>query len=70
VTMVAIWKFICAALSDPKTADLLNTQERDILISKVLQKWNWSEVANIAKVSGRSQVIETMRGALRKMLKS
>ena len=63
-----MWKLTCAALTDTQAREHLSAHERGVLIMKVLQKRPWHDVAQALKLTGRAQVIEGLRCALRPLL--
>ncbi|ABA59159.1 tRNA(Met)-cytidine N(4)-acetyltransferase [Nitrosococcus oceani ATCC 19707] len=68
VCIAPIWKLACGALPVPESEALLREMERNALIVKVLQKRSWREAAAVLELSGRVQVIEALRQALRPLV--
>ncbi|ADJ29554.1 tRNA(Met) cytidine acetyltransferase TmcA [Nitrosococcus watsonii] len=68
VCIAPIWKLVCGALAVPESERLLGEEERNALIVKVLQKRSWGEAAAVLELSGRAQVIEALRRALRPLV--
>ena len=68
VNILPIWKAVSTKLSPNGTAVFLTEIEKSVLIAKVLQKHSWSEVANIADLTGRAAVIDKIREAIRKIV--
>lgn len=68
VSLVPIWRLVCAALADPGTARLLDGQALALVIGKVLQRRTWQEVARELGLPGRAQVLEALREALRPLI--
>lgn len=63
-----IWEFTWGTLAAPESEALLGEVERNALIVKVLQKRSWQEAAAALELSGRAQVIEVLRRALRPLV--
>ncbi len=66
--LVPIWKLAGTILGDPNGDHNLTVHERDVLITKVLQKRSWKEVSSTLGLSGRSAVIDALRQAVRKLV--
>jgi tRNA(Met) cytidine acetyltransferase len=67
-SLVPIWKLIGVALADPHVVDRLGPTDWALLVARVLQKRSWQEVAAIACVPGRAQVIEALRRSCRRLV--
>jgi tRNA(Met) cytidine acetyltransferase len=68
VSLVPIWRLVCAALADPQASALLEGQAVVLVIGKVLQRRSWQELARELDLPGRAQVVEALRRALRPLI--
>ena len=62
--------FILASVKDKDKTGLINNSQRDLLISKVLQKKSWIEVAELTKLKGKSAVIKNLQRSLQLLMGS
>jgi len=68
VSLVPIWRLVCAVLADPGASRLLDEQALALVIGKVLQRRPWQEVSRELDLPGRAQVVEALRQALRPLI--
>jgi len=68
VNILPVWKAVNASLYPNGIVPVLSRQERSVLLSKVMQKRSWSEVADESGLKGRAKVISIMRGAIHKII--
>ena len=68
VALAPLWKLAIAALANPAAAALMSPAGRAALIAKVLQKRDYAEAARVAGLTGRAQVVQAMRGAVRPLV--
>lgn len=64
-----LWAFTCAALMDKDLSTLLSGIQRNVLISKVIQKKHWQQIAKSSGLSGRREVREILQEGLHILLK-
>lgn len=63
-----VWKLACIACSDPQALQVLDGQQRTVLIVRVLQKHTWQEAAQRIGVPGKAQALGVLRGAVAELL--
>ncbi len=68
VSLVPIWRLVCAALADPQASALLDGPALTLVIGKVLQRRAWQVLARELNLPGRAQVLEALRQALRPLI--
>jgi len=68
VNILPVWKVVSASLFRNGVASVLSNLERSVLLTKVIQKRSWSEVADESGLKGRAEVISIMRTAIHKII--
>ncbi len=68
VNILPVWKAVNVSLFHNDVASVLSRLERSVLLSKVMQKRSWSEVAEGVGLKGRAEVIAIMRSAIHKII--
>lgn len=64
--MAPVWRLLIMILKDPDYQ--LSNHDCSLLITKVVQKRSWTEVARLCGLAGRAEVIAELRQAVRKLL--
>jgi len=64
--MAALWQLGVAMLADALPG--LTATERDVLVTKVLQKRSWADVAAATGLAGRAEAVAALRSAARVLL--
>lgn len=67
VNSVPLWKLACMGLTQPPCSRQLTEIELAIVISKVMQKKPWAEVASACGLAGRKQALAHLRQAVKKL---
>lgn len=68
VSSAPVWELVSAALADDRVTQLLDDSEQALLISKVLQRKSWAQVASALDYAGRNAATDALRKALRPLI--
>ena len=68
VCLAPLWELVYTALSDPGIGRLLSQPDIDVLILKVMQMRSWSQVSASLGLTGRKEVVEAIRCAVRPLV--
>ena len=67
VSIGAIWRLTCHAFMAGRHIDQLDTRERTLLVTRVLQKRPWRDCVDQADVAGRSEALALLKRAVAKL---
>ncbi len=68
--LAAVTKLVIAALNDAKPLHELDTQQQQLLQSRVVNKRPWAETVKLTRLSGRAAAINLLRKALQVLVES
>ena len=69
VVIASVWKLTCMVQTDRLAMALLSEQQRAALVTRVLQRKSWTEVAARSGLSGKKQSQELLRNTIALLLR-
>lgn len=69
VAIGALWRLCCMALEDGDPLSALGSDEKALLVARILQKRSWQECAALIGVTGRAAALAVLRRAVAKLIR-
>ena len=69
VAIGALWRLCCMGLEDGDPLSALESDEKALLVARVLQKRSWQECVALIGVTGRAAALAVLRRAVAKLIR-